>query len=40
MTEIQGIARIKIHHGKFDEFKRISTQCMDVVRTKDIGTRR
>ena len=38
MTEIQGIARIKIHDGKLDEFKRVSTQCMDVVRTKDTGT--
>jgi quinol monooxygenase YgiN len=38
MTEIQGIARIKIHDGKLDEFKRVSAQCMDLVRTKDTGT--
>lgn len=38
MTEIQGIARIKIHDGKLEAFKRVARQCMDVVRTKDTGT--
>ena len=38
MTEIQGIARIKIHDGQLEEFKRVASQCMKVVRTKDAGT--
>src|SRR5260221_10076796 len=38
MTEIQGIARLKIHDGKLEEFKRVASQCMQVVRTKDTGT--
>ena len=38
MNEIQGIARLKIRDGKLEEFKRIASQCMQVVRTKDTGT--
>ena len=38
MNEIQGIARMKIHGGKLEEFKRVSSQCMEVARTKDTGT--
>jgi quinol monooxygenase YgiN len=38
MQEIQGIARLKIHPGKLDEFKRLSAKCMELVRTKDKGT--
>ena len=38
MNEIQGIARLKIHDGKLEEFKRAASQCMQVVRTKDTGT--
>ena len=38
MSEIQGIARFKIHKGKLDEFKRLSTQAREIVRTKDTGT--
>src|SRR6266536_1183327 len=33
-----GIARFKLHEGKLDEFKRLSAQAMDIVRTKDTGT--
>ena len=40
MNEIQGIARLKIHDGKLEEFKRAASQCMQVVRTKDTGTLR
>src|SRR6266545_3208326 len=36
--ELQGIARFKIHEGKLEEFKRLSAQCMEIVRTKDAGT--
>jgi quinol monooxygenase YgiN len=38
MTEIQGIGRLNIHDGKLDEFKRVASQFMQVVRTKDTGT--
>jgi quinol monooxygenase YgiN len=33
-----GIARFKVHEGKLDEYKRLSAQAMDIVRTKDTGT--
>ena len=36
--ELQGIARFKFHDGKLDDFKRLSAQCMEIVRTKDTGT--
>ena len=38
MSELQGIARFKIHEGKLDEFKRLSAQAREIVRTKDTGT--
>ena len=38
MSELQGIARFKIHEGKLEEFKRLSAQCMEIARTKDTGT--
>ena len=38
MSELLGIARFKIHEGKLEEFKRLSTQCMEIVRAKDTGT--
>jgi quinol monooxygenase YgiN len=38
MNEIQGIARLKILDGMLDEFKRVSSLCMEVVRKKDSGT--
>ena len=38
MSELQGIARFKFHGGKLEEFKRLSAQCMEIVRTKDTGT--
>jgi len=38
MSEIQGVARVKFHEGKVEEFKRLCAQVMDVVRAKDIGT--
>lgn len=37
-TELLGIARFKIHPGKLDDFKKLSAQCMEIVRTKDVGT--
>ncbi len=38
MSELQGIARFKIHESKLEEFKRLSAQCMEIVRTRDTGT--
>ena len=38
MSQLQGIARFKFHEGKLEEFKRLSVQCMEIVRTKDTGT--
>jgi hypothetical protein len=38
VSELQGIARFKFHEGKLDEFKRLATRCMEIVRTKDTGT--
>ncbi len=38
MSELMGIARFKLHEGKLDEFKRLSAQAMEIVRTKDTGT--
>jgi quinol monooxygenase YgiN len=36
--ELQGIARFKCLEGKLEEFKRLSAQCMEIVRAKDTGT--
>jgi len=33
-----GIARFRFHEGKLDEFKRLSAQAMEIVRTQDTGT--
>jgi quinol monooxygenase YgiN len=33
-----GIARFKFHEGDVDEFKRLSAQALEIVRTKDTGT--
>ena len=38
MSELQGVARFKIHEGKLDEFKRLSAQAREIVRNKDTGT--
>jgi quinol monooxygenase YgiN len=38
VSELQGIARFKFHEGKLEEFKRLSAECMEIVRTKDTGT--
>jgi hypothetical protein len=27
------IARLKIHHGKLDEFKHLTSKCLELVRT-------
>jgi quinol monooxygenase YgiN len=38
VSELQGIARFKFHEGKLEEFKRLSAQCMEIVRAEDTGT--
>jgi len=38
MSEIRGIARLKVHPGKLDAFKRHAAECMAIVRRMDSGT--
>lgn len=38
VDEIKGIARVKFHPGKIDDWKRLTEQAMDIVRTQDQGT--
>ena len=38
MDEIKGVARVKFHPGKVEEWKRLSEEAMKIVRTKDTGT--
>lgn len=38
MEEIKGIARVKITPGKLEEWKRLTEQAMEIVRTRDPGT--
>lgn len=38
MDEIKGIARVRFNPGKLDEWKRLTEQAMDIVRTQDQGT--
>src|SRR4051812_42630281 len=37
-TELQAIVRFRFHDGDVEEFKRLSTQCMEIVRAQDTGT--
>lgn len=37
-TELLGIARFRFHPGAVDEFKRLSAECMEVVRAREPGT--
>jgi quinol monooxygenase YgiN len=38
VSELWGIARVKFHAGKVEEFKNLSAQLMEIARTKDTGT--
>jgi quinol monooxygenase YgiN len=38
MGELQGIVRFTFHPGKVEDFKRLSAECLEIVRTKDDGT--
>jgi len=37
-TELQAVVRFGFQDGDVEEFKRLSAQCLDVVRTQDTGT--
>ena len=36
--ELQGIGQFKFDGGELEEFKRLASQCMDIVRSRDTGT--
>lgn len=38
MSQLLGIARFTFHEGKVEDFKRLSEQCMEIVRAEDTGT--
>ncbi len=38
MSGIEGIARLRIHPGKLEEFKALQMECMAITRNKDTGT--
>jgi len=38
VSELRGIVRFKFHEGKLEEFKRLSAQCMEIVKAEDTGT--
>jgi quinol monooxygenase YgiN len=38
MGELQGIVRFTFHAGQVDEFKRLSAECLEIVKAKDRGT--
>ena len=38
MGELLGIARFRFHEGKVEEYKRLSEQAMEIVRSKEPGT--
>ena len=38
MDEIKGIARVKFHPGKVEDWKRLTEEAMEIVRNKDSGT--
>ena len=38
MSEIEGIARLRILSGKLEEFKALQMQCLAITRSKDTGT--
>src|SRR3954452_5573932 len=37
-TELQAIVRFRFHDGAVEEVKRLSAQCMEIVRALDTGT--
>lgn len=39
MDEIKGIARVKFLPGRQEEWKRLTAEAMEIVRTKDAGSK-
>ena len=37
-TELEAIVRFRFQNGDVEEFKRLSAQCMEIVRAQDTGT--
>jgi quinol monooxygenase YgiN len=37
-TELQAIVRFRFHDGDVEEFKRLSAECMEIVRAQEPGT--
>ncbi|MFL6207183.1 MAG: putative quinol monooxygenase [Acidimicrobiales bacterium] len=37
-SELQSIVRFRFHDGTLDEFKRLSAECLEIVRSQDPGT--
>src|SRR6476659_10224580 len=37
-TELEAVVRFRFRDGDVAEFKRLSAQCMEIVRTQDTGT--
>jgi len=37
MGQLQGIVRFRFHPGKVEDFKRLSAECLEVVRARDDG---
>ena len=38
MSELVGIARFRFHPGKVEEYKRLSAEAMEIVRSREPGT--
>ena len=38
MSELRGIVRFRFHADKVEEFKRLSAECLEIVKSKDAGT--
>jgi quinol monooxygenase YgiN len=38
VSELQGVARIKLQEGTLEEFKRVAAQCTEIVRSEDTST--
>ena len=38
MSELQAIVRFRFHAGKVEEFKRLSAECLEIVRAKVAGS--
>ena len=37
-TELQAIVRFRFQNGDVEEFKRLSAQCMEIVRAQETGS--